>query len=862
MALTIGELVGYLRLNDQGWQRGLSQARREVGEFTRDADGRLRDAAGRFVAEGNAAGDGFARGLDRGFAGSAASMAAVATRMATVTAASTLASTALNGTAAAGVTASGGLLLVPGAAAAGGAALAALAVGTSGFADAITETDPEKYAEALDKLAPSARDTAVAVREMAPAWAQVQQSVQQELFSEMGDVVRQVGGIYLPVLGRGLTGIASSFGIAAAGASHFLMEARTISDVEAILADTETAVGDLGGATQPLLQIFRDVAAVGASYLPQLTAGFGSAAERAAAFIAQARQTGQLAAWIDGALAILSTLGGVAGDVATAVGAIFAAASSGDGNALAMLEQLTSGLAAFLTSAQGSSALQQIFAGLAAAGSGVTSAVLAVAEALLTRLGPVVAGLGPTVGQLASFIGSALVTAIQILSGVLSPVVSLLSGLGGLMGDNAGTVSFLASALGGAAVAIAAVVAISRVWTGVQWALNAAMRANPIGIVLTLLGALVGAIVWAWNNLTWFRDFWTTVWNGLVMAAQPLIDFFTRQVVPRLQQAWAMISAGLGRFAVWFGEVWNTQIMPKVRPVVDFFLAEVVPRLQQAWDFIITGVQAFTAWFGQIWRSGLGDTVIGVVSAAWNTVVDIIGGALAFIQGNLNFFIGIFTGDWSQAWFGARQILDGAMGAIRAAVQGGIDFVLSIIRNLPGAIWAIVSTAGSWLVQTGRDMVTGLINGLRQLGGKIGEVLMGFARQAWQQVKSFFGIASPSKLMMGAGVNIGQGLAIGIASQAGIVDRAFADMATTPRVPAAVLPAPLLAAPIPPPQVAAPAAVAYRPPPPPGTESVASAANPVGDARASVHIDQFHATPQQTPGDIARELDWLSRGRG
>jgi hypothetical protein len=72
---------------------------------------------------------------------------------------------------------------------------------------------------------------------------------------------------------------------------------------------------------------------------------------------------------------------------------------------------------------------------------------------------------------------------------------------------------------------------------------------------------------------------------------------------------------------------------------------------------------------------------------------------------------------------------------------------------------------------------------------------MGFVKGAWEGAKSFFGINSPSRLMMGAGVNIGEGLIIGVDKMSDKFNRAFLDMATPPPIPPAVVPAPRIAAP-------------------------------------------------------------------
>ncbi|MBL1100150.1 hypothetical protein [Streptomyces coffeae] len=63
MALSIGELVGFIRADDSGWQNGLDRAALRLRGLQRDADGTLRDLRGRFVSEGDAAGRGLSDGI-------------------------------------------------------------------------------------------------------------------------------------------------------------------------------------------------------------------------------------------------------------------------------------------------------------------------------------------------------------------------------------------------------------------------------------------------------------------------------------------------------------------------------------------------------------------------------------------------------------------------------------------------------------------------------------------------------------------------------------------------------------------------------------------------------------------------------
>lgn len=60
--------------------------------------------------------------------------------------------------------------------------------------------------------------------------------------------------------------------------------------------------------------------------------------------------------------------------------------------------------------------------------------------------------------------------------------------------------------------------------TAAQWLMNAAMTANPIGIVIAAVAALVAAFVILWNKSDEFRNFWLGMWDGIKNATSTAID--------------------------------------------------------------------------------------------------------------------------------------------------------------------------------------------------------------------------------------------------------------------------------------------------------------------------------------------------
>ncbi|WP_347403809.1 hypothetical protein, partial [Micromonospora sp. WMMD710] len=85
------------------------------------------------------------------------------------------------------------------------------------------------------------------------------------------------------------------------------------------------------------------------------------------------------------------------------------------------------------------------------------------------------------------------------------------------MANNAVSLSSIRAAAAGTAAKAAALAgaAATGVATAAQWAWNVAMSANPIGLVVLAVGALVAAIVWVATQTTWFQDLWRAIWGKI-----------------------------------------------------------------------------------------------------------------------------------------------------------------------------------------------------------------------------------------------------------------------------------------------------------------------------------------------------------
>ena len=130
--------------------------------------------------------------------------------------------------------------------------------------------------------------------------------------------------------------------------------------------------------------------------------------------------------------------------------------------------------------------------------------------------------------------GIAMMSMVQLSGGIKTVVAGL----------KAVKVATLAQAAAAKIVAIA-----SNVWKVAQIALNFVLSANPIGIVVMAIAALVGALVAAYNNCETFRNICNKVWAVVKDVASAVWDFLVKafeKASAVIQKAWEWVKKFFG----------------------------------------------------------------------------------------------------------------------------------------------------------------------------------------------------------------------------------------------------------------------------------------------------------------------------
>lgn len=117
---------------------------------------------------------------------------------------------------------------------------------------------------------------------------------------------------------------------------------------------------------------------------------------------------------------------------------------------------------------------------------------------------------------------------------------------------------------------------------------------------------------------------------------------------------------------------------------------------------------------------------------------------------------------------------------IKAAIGSAMDY----IQTLPGRILGAVSGFGSLLYNAGRDLIQGLINGIRDMVGHAVDAVKNIGSSIINGIKGILKIFSPSAVFHELGQNVGQGLADGINASQAVAMQAIGNLSASVLAPA------------------------------------------------------------------------------
>ena len=113
------------------------------------------------------------------------------------------------------------------------------------------------------------------------------------------------------------------------------------------------------------------------------------------------------------------------------------------------------------------------------------------------------------------------------------------------------TAAFVKNKVATLAVAAAqkVVTIATNAWKAAQVVLNMVLTANPIGLIITAIGALVAAVIMVYKKFDWFRDIVDKVWGAIKPLANAIMNGLAKAfewLVEKCKEAWEWLKNILG----------------------------------------------------------------------------------------------------------------------------------------------------------------------------------------------------------------------------------------------------------------------------------------------------------------------------
>lgn len=310
-----------------------------------------------------------------------------------------------------------------------------------------------------------------------------------------------------------------------------------------------------------------------------------------------------------------------------------------------------------------------------------------------------------------------------ILGGIVDNLDIIIPLLGGLL---VATLAFKA---------VSAIIAIYNAWVAItstqtiaQWALNSALLANPIGLIIAAVAGLVAGFLILWNTNEGFRNavisIWTTVKNFFVGIFTYLKNTFS---------TWGPIA--LAVLAPFIGI-----------PLLIYKNWDAIKaKLLSVWNWIKSTVSSIFSSIGNFFVS-VWNKIKSVTMTVWNAIKfgisTYINAVKAIISGVFNAIYSVVSSIWNKI----KSTTSSVWNSVKSTISNIINGIKTAISNAFNSIKTTVTNIAKNALQWGKNIINNIVDGIKSGIGKVGEA----AKKVANSIKDFLGFSSPTKLGPGS----------------------------------------------------------------------------------------------------------------
>ncbi|WP_058591518.1 tape measure protein [Mammaliicoccus sciuri] len=309
----------------------------------------------------------------------------------------------------------------------------------------------------------------------------------------------------------------------------------------------------------------------------------------------------------------------------------------------------------------------------------------------------------------------------------IGPVLTILGKLTGALAGTFGTFGKFLGFMGKLSVESKTAGGLLKGFTNLMPKTGAVIGAvaNPIGLTVVAIAALVAGLVIAYKKSETFRNIvnrafsaivsgLTILWNGIKTLLTPVVNAikeFGAELKKTFSSFWSengpQFMQALNNIKTGFATLWNV-----IKPVIGAIGVGFAKLFEAIKTIVIASMPVIT----QIFK--IGWTLIqSIIVSVWNNIKGVVNGALNVIMGVIKVFSGLFTGNFKLMWSGVKQIFIGAF-----------QFLWNLVQ-----LWFVGKIFG--VFKLGFGLIKGIVS--RSLGSVRGSFTV-VLKAIWGIVKSIF----------------------------------------------------------------------------------------------------------------------------
>ena len=190
--------------------------------------------------------------------------------------------------------------------------------------------------------------------------------------------------------------------------------------------------------------------------------------------------------------------------------------------------------------------------------------------------------------------------------------------------------------------------------------------ASPVGLVVAAIAALVAGLVIAYRKSESFRAIVDSVARTIRDQLNLAVQYVRTVVIPALINAF-------------------NAMRPTIEAVGQF--------LQAVFSRIVSAVQTMLPVWQRVFQA-----MVAVIEFVWPLIQNQVQAALRMIQGIIQVFTAVISGNWSGAWNGIKNMFGGIWDGIKGIVLFGVNIIRNALDGLIDWVGGAFSGIGNMIL--------------------------------------------------------------------------------------------------------------------------------------------------------------------